>query len=282
MTIFEAAIIGIVQGLTEFLPISSTAHLKIVPALLGWNDPGAAFSAVIQIGTLLAVVSFFWREMVVIAKAMWRDTLAGKFANSNDSRIGWMIIVGTLPIVVCGLLFKEAIETWLRSLYVMSAALIVVALLLAVAEMVLAARRRAGKPGRTMQQVTWLDGLLIGLAQAAALVPGTSRSGATILGGLACGLSREAAARYSFLLSVPAISAAGVYQLIKARHELLATSGDTINLVVALVASAVVGYAAIGWLLSFLRNHSTMLFVLYRLALGGLLIYLLQAGMIAA
>lgn len=281
MTIFEAAIIGIVQGLTEFLPISSTAHLKIVPALLGWNDPGAAFSAVIQIGTLLAVVSFFWRDMVEIARAMWRDAVAGKLAATTESRMGWMIIVGTLPIVVCGLAFKDAIETWLRSLYVMSAALIGVALLLAFAELVLAARRRAGKPGRTLAQITWFDGLLIGFAQAAALVPGTSRSGATILGGLACGLSRETAARYSFLLSVPAISAAGAYQLVKARHELLATSSDSVNLVVALAASAAVGYAAIGWLLSFLRNHSTMLFVLYRLALGGLLIYLLQAGLIA-
>jgi undecaprenyl-diphosphatase len=282
MTTFQAAIIGIVQGLTEFLPISSTAHLKIVPALLGWEDPGAAFSAVIQIGTLLAVVSYFWRDLIEIGSAMLRDARSGKFATTGNSRLGWMIVVGTIPIVACGLLFKDAIETWLRSLYVMSAALIVVALLLAIAELVLATHRRAGWPGRTIAQMNWRDGLLIGLAQAAALVPGTSRSGATILGGLACGLNRETAARYSFLLSVPAISAAGVYQLVKARHELLATSHDSANLIVALVASGLVGYAAIGWLLSFLRSHSTMIFVLYRLALGGLLIYLLRAGLVAA
>jgi undecaprenyl-diphosphatase len=280
MGLLEAIVLAIVQGLTEFIPISSTAHLRIVPALLGWSDPGAAFSAVIQIGTLAAVLSYFWRDVVKIALAMLADLRRGRLASTHDAMLGWMIAVGTLPIVICGLLFKDQIETTLRSLYVMSAALAGVAVLLAIAEWVVRRREAAGIAGRGVDQVTWTDALVVGLAQAAALVPGTSRSGATILGGLSCGLTREAAARYSFLLSIPSIFAAGVYQLIEARHELLASQSQVINLVAALVTSAAVGYATIPWLLGFLRSHSTMVFVVYRLLLAGLLVALLSSGVI--
>ena len=276
----EIIVLAIVQGLTEFLPISSTAHLRIVPALLGWGDPGAAFSAVIQIGTLVAVLWYFWRDVVRILAAMAVELRHGKLASTQDARLGWMIAVGTLPIIVCGVLFKEHIETTLRSLYVMSAALAAVAALLALAEWAVHKRRAAGIPGREMNQLNWRDAMVIGFAQAAALIPGTSRAGATILGGLCCGLTREAAARFSFLLSIPSISAAGVFQLIEAREELLSSSQDATQLAVALVVTAAVGYATIPWLLAYLRKRTTLVFIVYRLALAGLLVALLASGRI--
>jgi undecaprenyl-diphosphatase len=260
------------------LPISSTAHLRIVPALLGWDDPGAAFSAVIQIGTLAAVLTYFWRDVLRIITAMLADLGRGKLATTHDAQVGWMIAAGTIPIVVCGLFFKDQIETTLRSLYVVSFALIGLAVLLALMEMVVRRRIAAGENGRDLDQLTWRDAIVVGFAQAAALIPGTSRSGATIFGGLACGLSRETAARYSFLLSIPAIAAAGVYQLIDARDELFASQSQVVNLVAALVVSAAVGYATIPWLLGFLRSHSTCVFIVYRILLAGAILALLAGG----
>jgi undecaprenyl-diphosphatase len=278
MSIVEAIVLAVVQGLTEFLPISSTAHLRIVPALLGWQDPGAAFSAVIQIGTLVAVLAYFWRDVVRILSAMVADLRRGKLATTHDAMLGWMIAAGTVPIVVCGLAFKDAIETTLRSLYVVSAALAGVAILLGLVELMVRRRIAAGDPGRDVNELTWRDAIVVGFAQAAALVPGTSRSGATILGGLCSGLSREAAARFSFLLSIPSILMAGLYQLVDAREELLSSQSQVVNLVAALVVSAVVGYATIPWLLGFLRTHSTFVFIVYRLLLAGTLVGLIAAG----
>jgi undecaprenyl-diphosphatase len=277
----ELLVLAIVQGLTEFIPISSTAHLRIVPALFHWKDPGAAFSAVLQIGTLVAVLWYFWRDIARILNAVLADLARGKLATTQDARLGWIIAVGTLPIVVFGLLFKEHIETTLRSLYVMSAALAGVAALLALAEWAVARRRAAGIEGRELNQVGWLDAIVVGVAQAAALVPGTSRSGATILGGLCSGLTREAAARFSFLLSIPAILAAGVFQLIDARSELLASGQHAAKLLVALVVTAIVGYATIPWLLGFLRHRTMFVFIVYRVLLAGLLLFLLATGRIA-
>jgi undecaprenyl-diphosphatase len=274
----EIIVLAIVQGLTEFIPISSTAHLRIVPALLGWKDPGAALSAVIQIGTLVAVLWYFWRDVVRILATMLADLRRGKLATTHDARLGWMIAAGTLPIIVCGVLFREQIKTTLRSLYVMSAALAGVALLLALAEWAIRRRGAAGSKGRDVDQVGWRDAIVIGLAQAAALVPGTSRSGATILGGLCCGLTREAAARFSFLLSIPAVFAAGVFELIEARNDLLASSSDAAKLIVALVVTAAVGYTTIPWLLAYLRRRTMFVFIVYRLALAGLLLALLAGG----
>jgi undecaprenyl-diphosphatase len=274
----EIIVLAIVQGLTEFLPISSTAHLRIVPALLGWGDPGAALSAVIQIGTLLAVLWYFWRDVVRILRAMLADAVRGRWASTHDARMGWMIAAGTLPIIVCGIAFKHHIETTLRSLYVISAALAGVAALLALAEWMIARRRAAGIEGRELDQLRWGDAVVIGFAQAAALVPGTSRSGATILGGLCCGLKREAAARFSFLLSLPSVFAAGVFELVQARGELLSSSADVAKLLVALVVTAAVGYATIPWLLAYLRHRSTLVFVVYRLALAGFILGLLASG----
>jgi undecaprenyl-diphosphatase len=278
----EIIVLAVVQGLTEFIPISSTAHLRIVPALLGWEDPGAAISAVIQIGTLVAVLWYFWRDILRIFAAMLADMRSGRLATTDDARLGLMIVLGTLPIIVSGVAFKDHIETTLRSLYVMSAALAGVALLLAMAEWWIERRKAAGFSGRDVQDVRWPDALLIGLAQAAALVPGTSRSGATILGGLCCGLTREAAARFSFLLSIPSILAAGIFQLIDARAELLKSSSDAAKLAVALVVTAIVGYATIPWLLAYLRKRTMFVFIVYRLALAALLVWLLATGRIAA
>jgi len=274
----EIIVLAIVQGLTEFIPISSTAHLRIVPALLGWDDPGAPLSAVIQIGTLVAVLWYFWRDVVRILRAMIADLRRGKLATTVDARLGWMIALGTLPIIACGLAFKEHIETTLRSLYVMSAALAGVAVLLAIAEGWIERRRARGIEGREVEQLGWGNAMAIGFAQAAALVPGTSRSGATILGGMCCGLTREAAARFSFLLSIPSILAAGLFQLVDAREELLASSSDAAKLGVALVVAAVVGYATIPWLLSYLRKRTMLVFIAYRLLLAALLVWLLATG----
>jgi undecaprenyl-diphosphatase len=263
MTIWQAIVLGIVQGLTEFLPVSSTAHLYVVPQLLGWGKPPTAFVAVIQLGTLVAVLWYFWRDIWEIG----RDVLVC----GPRAKLGWMIAVGTVPVVVCGLLFKNAIETTLTSLYVISGSLIGLALLLWLAE-------KLSTRQRTLEQLGWTDAIVVGLAQAVALIPGSSRSGVTITGGLFLGMTRETAARFSFLLSLPSIFAAGLYQLIKAREQLFASEDSTLSLIVATVVSGVVGYASIAFLLHYLKTHTTYLFIVYRLALGGLLLALLAAG----
>jgi len=283
LTWIQAIVLAVVQGLTEFIPISSTAHLKIVPALLGWeNDPGAAFTAVIQVGTLAAVLSYFWRDILRILAAMLADLKRGKLATTHDALLGWMIAVGTLPIIVAGLLFRHQIKSTLRSLYVMSAALAGVAILLALAEWWMRRREAAGHRGRDVSQVGWGDAIAVGCAQACALVPGTSRSGSTILGGLARGLTREAAARFSFLLSIPSIFAAAVFEVVEERHTLFATSQDALKLGVAVVVAGIVGYATIPWLLGYLRARTMNVFIVYRLLLAALLLWLLFSGRLAA
>jgi len=263
MSLWQAIVLGIVQGVTEFLPVSSTAHLRIVPALLGWSDPGAAFTAVIQLGTLVAVFAYFRRDVVSITRGAFRG-----------DKLGWMIAVGTIPVVVLGLLFKHHIETSLRSLYIIAVAMIGLALALAVAEW-LESRRKAL---RGLEQVGWIDAIVVGCAQAVALIPGSSRSGCTITGALFMGLNRETAARFSFLLSLPAVFAAGIFELVKARHELLATQEHVHDLVAATVVACVVGYASIAFLIGYLKRHTTWLFIVYRLALGVALLMLLGTG----
>jgi len=278
MSLLQAIVLGIVQGLTEFLPISSTAHLAVVPALLGWDDPGAAFSAVIQIGTLAAVVWYFRTDVVRIVGATLRGLLTAKPFASHDARLGWMIAFATVPIVVAGLLFKRHITSTLRSLYVISGSLILLALVLAVAELLAKKRSDAGQPQRSLDQANWPDAIFVGLGQTLALIPGVSRSGITLTCGLLAGMTRETAARFSFLLSLPAIFAAGVYELYKERAELLASQSNIVNLLAATLVSGVVGYLAIAFLLRYLKTHSTWVFIAYRIALGLLLIALLQAG----
>lgn len=281
MTLFQAIIYGIIQGLTEFLPISSTAHLRIVPALLGWGDPGAAFTAVIQFGTLVAVLSYFSKDIVSILRAVLDGIFKKSLFQTRESVMGWMIAAGTVPVVVLGLLFKKDIETTLRSLYVIAASMIGLALVLLVAELLEKKRIRDGGQLKTLGEVSWLDAILIGCAQAVALIPGSSRSGVTITGGLFVGLNRETAARFSFLLSLPSVFAAGAYELIKQRHELLSTDIGILNLVAATLVSGIVGYLSIEFLLGYLKKHTTYLFIFYRLIVGAALLLLLGMGIVA-
>ncbi len=278
MSILEAIVLGIVQGLTEFLPISSTAHLRIVPALFGWQDPGAAFTAVIQIGTLVAVFYYFYADIFRIATATIQSTLRGKPFENFDSRMGYMIVIGTIPIVIFGVLLKTYIETTFRSLYVIATTLIALAMMLMLAEATLKRRIEKGEPQKALNDLSWFEAIVVGLVQCFALIPGASRSGVTITGGLFLGMTRETAARFSFLLSLPSIFAAGIYQLIKAREELFATTDSIFTLLIATVVSGVVGYYSIAFLLNYLKKNSTYLFIAYRIALGLLLFVLLFNG----
>ena len=268
MTSFEAVVLGIVQGVTEFLPISSTAHLRIVPAFLGWQDAGAAFTAVLQLGSLLAVIGYFLPDLVRMLRAAVRALTDRSRPPEPAARELGYLSVGTLPVGVAGIAFKHAVEGSLRSLWVIAIAMIVVGLALAAVE-------RIARRDRTFEEITLRDAVLIGCAQALALVPGVSRSGITLLAALALGLRREAAARFSFLLSVPAVAAAGIFELPKV---LRARDVSGSALAIGLIAAAISGYASIAWLLRFLRVRSTIPFVVYRVALGGVLIFLLATG----
>lgn len=280
MTLVQAIILGIIQGLTEFLPISSTAHLRIIPALLGWGDPGAAFTAVIQFGTLVAVLLYFYKEIISITSATVKGVLSGKLLHNRDSQLGWMIAAGTIPIVFFGLLLKHEIETSFRSLYIISASLIILALVLFYAEWLTKRRAAKGIPLKALNDIGWKEAILVGIAQAVALVPGSSRSGTTITGGLLVGLNRETAARFSFLLSLPSVFAAGVLELVKERELLLSSEIGAVNLIVATVVSGIVGYASIAFLLNYLKKHSTYLFIVYRIIIGFVLLYLLSSGIV--
>jgi undecaprenyl-diphosphatase len=263
----QAAVYGVLQGLTEFLPVSSTAHLRVVPALLQWDDPGAAFTAVTQIGTLAAVLLYFRRDILRMTRAFITGLRARAPLGTADARMAWMIGVGTIPIVLAGVLLKPAIEGPFRSLHVIAFALIGLAVLLGVAEFV-------GKRKRSIEALGWRDAVLVGLAQAVALVPGSSRSGTTITMALFLDIDRAAAARFSFLLSIPAVTLSGLYELWDIRHTL---QGDAaVSLVVAVIVAGVVGYASIAFLLRFLRIHSTAVFIAYRVGLGALILVLLH------
>jgi undecaprenyl-diphosphatase len=269
----EAIVLGIVQGLTEFLPISSTGHLRIVPAFLGWEDPGAAFTAVTQLGTMAAVLLYFRHDLLRISRAWLRSLRDREARRELDARIGWYIVLGTIPIGIFGVLFKDQIETGARDLYLIGTALIVLGFVLLAAE-------RVGKRDRSLDQISARDGLVVGFAQALALVPGVSRSGATITAGLFLGLDRTSAARFSFLLSVPAVVLSGLLEL---GSILSGEEGEHIStgtLVLATFLAFVSGYAAIAWMLRFLTSHSTVVFVVYRVALGAVVLALVSAGAI--
>jgi undecaprenyl-diphosphatase len=273
VSVLEAIVLGIVQGITEFLPISSTAHLRIVPALAGWEDPGAAFTAVTQLGTMAAVLLYFRSDLWRIAKA-WLRSLRDRAARRElDARLGWYILLGTIPIGVFGLIFKDQIETGARDLYLIGTALIVLGLVLLVAE-------KVGTRERSIEQLTTRDGVALGFAQALALVPGVSRSGATITAGLFLGLDRPSAARFSFLLSVPAVVLSGLLELSSIASGEEGQHVGAGALVIATFMAFVSGYAAIAFLLRYLATHSTVAFVVYRVALGSLVLVLTAAGTI--
>lgn len=273
MSILEAIVLGLVQGLTEFIPISSTAHLKIVPVLLGWGDPGAAASAVIQLGTIAAVIIYFFRDLVRISLAWLQGLFSGKPFATEDSRLGWYIIIGSVPIVVSGILFRNFIETTARSLWIIAFSLVFVAVLLMIAE-----KYAARFESRPIQDLNMKDAIVIGFGQAMALIPGMSRSGSTIMTSLFRKFTREAAARFSFLLSIPAITGAAIFQM-KEQWEHLGTVGWGPILVATSVAF-VSGWASIWFLLWYLRTRTTAIFIWYRIALAIVLVGLLAAGVL--
>lgn len=269
----QAVVLGIIQGLTEFLPISSSAHLRILPEVFGWGDPGAAFTAVVQIGTELAVLIYFWRDIWRIGSTWVKSLFRPEYRGQLDARMGWFIILGSVPIVVLGIALKDVIEQDFRSLWVIGTMLIVMGIVLGIAD-------RVGGTSKGLKQLSLRDAILMGCAQALALIPGVSRSGATLSMGRFLGYERETATRYAFLLAIPAVIGAGLFELKEIPHgDNLYGWGPTI---VATIASFVVGYAAIAWLLRYITTHSYTPFVIYRIALGAGTLILVATGVIAA
>ncbi|MXO65622.1 undecaprenyl-diphosphate phosphatase [Altericroceibacterium endophyticum] len=272
---FEAAILGLVQGLTEFLPVSSSAHLRIAGAFLpSGQDPGAAFTAITQIGTEAAVLLYFRKDIWRIAMAWLRSfTKARRPEDAEDVRMGWLVIIGTLPIAILGLAFKDAIETSLRNLYLTATMLILFALVLGAAD-------KWGARVKPLKSLSWRDGIIFGFAQAMALIPGVSRSGGTISAGLIMGYTREAAARYSFLLAIPAVLASGFYQLAKSWNDWGPIGPGPTALATAI--AFVVGYWVIVAFLKIVSTRNYLPFVIYRIVAGLGLLALLMTGTIPA
>lgn len=272
MGFFEAIFLGFIQGLTEFIPVSSSAHLRIVGEFLPHAvDPGATFTAITQLGTETAVVVYFWRDLVRIVK-QWSLSLVKKVPRTDpDARMGWLIIIGSIPIIVLGLVFQDEIETTLRSLWIVATMLIVFGILLGISDIV-------GKKTKTLQQLTVGRGILFGLAQALALIPGVSRSGGTITAGLFMGFNRSSAARYSFLLALPAVFGSGLYQLVKSFNEPQVFTG--FETFAATIVAFIVGIGVIAFLMNWLGKHSFWPFVAYRIALGATLLVLLGTGVL--
>ena len=271
MEFLQAIVFGIIQGLTEFIPISSTAHLRIIPALLGWTDKGAAFTAVIQIGTLIATFIYFRKDIVELVSGFFKAIEDKTYFGNTYFRLSMLLILGTIPIGIFGLLLKNYIKGGARGLYVISASLILIAVLLFIAEKVASKKKN-------LEDVTIKDGIIIGFAQVLALIPGSSRSGVTIMGGLFCGLKRDVAARYSFLLSIPAVTISGFYELYDERAHLL--NGSIIPIIVATLVAGIVGYYAIDFLLKFLKTKSNLMFIVYRIVLAIIIIILVARGII--
>ncbi|MHA3703415.1 undecaprenyl-diphosphate phosphatase [Jatrophihabitans sp. YIM 134969] len=272
VSVGQSFVYGIVQGLTEFLPVSSTAHLRIVPALIGWDDPGAAYTAVIQLGTCLAILLYFWKELLNVTVGFVRGLLDAELRSGLEFRMGVYLILATIPVGVFGLVFSDQIETGARNLWLIAATLIVLALVLLIAE-------RVGKRDRDEESLNVKDALAVGGAQALALIPGASRSGTTITAGLFRGLDRPTAARFSFLLSVPAVVLSGLFE---ARKIGDAGGAGTAATVIGIVVAFVVGLASIAWLMRWISRHGTYVFIVYRIALGLLLFGLLGGGVISA
>jgi len=270
--VLEALILGLVQGLTEFLPISSSAHLRILGEFLpGAQDPGAAFTAITQLGTETAVVVFFWRDIVRIVSHWFRSLFGRVPRHDPDARMGWLIIVGSIPIVVLGILFQDEIETTFRSLWIVATTLVVFGIILGLADW-------AGAKNRTLDHLTIPHGIVFGFAQALALIPGVSRSGGTISAGLFLGYERAAAARYAFLLAIPAVFGSGIFQLVKSLGE--PSVYGPVETAAATVIAFVVAILVIAFFMSYISKHSFLPFVIYRILLGGAIFALLATGTI--
>lgn len=282
MTWFESFILGLVQGLTEFLPISSSAHLRLTAAFAGWHDPGAAFTAITQIGTEAAVLIYFRKDIARIVSTWARSLVRRELRQDHDAQMGWLVIVGSIPIGVLGVTLKDAIEGPFRDLRLIATTLIVLGVVLGFADRRAArdengGRHRVANQRKTLADLNVKDGLLYGVCQAMALIPGVSRSGATISGGLLMGYTRESAARYSFLLAIPAVLASGVYELKDATNGHVSW-GPTLF---ATVIAFVVGYAVIAWFMKFITTKSFMPFVVYRVVLGIALFALISLGVLS-
>ncbi|MCB0858074.1 MAG: undecaprenyl-diphosphate phosphatase [Solirubrobacterales bacterium] len=274
MDLFQSIILGILQGLTEFLPISSSGHILILPAILGWEDPGAAFTAVIQLGTEAAVLIYFRKDLWNIARTWLASLRRPELRGDLNARMGWYLIIATIPISVLGLAFQDQIETAARNLWIVGSMLIVFGLILGLAD-------KIGTREREVDNLSFRDGVLIGLAQSLALIPGVSRSGATISAGLFLGLNRRAAARFAFLLAIPAVVLSGFYQLYKLLSGKETFDEPMLNIAVATIVAFVVGYAVIAWLLRYLTTHSMAIFVWYRVIVGAGVLTLTAAGLIS-
>ena len=269
--IFKALVLGVIQGVTEFIPISSTAHLRVIPALLGWKDIGAAYSAVIQIGTLIATLIYFKKDILSLTNGFLIGLKKKDFFSNAESRVFILIILGTIPISLCGVFLKTFIENDARGLYVISGTLIFFAIILFIAE-------KISSKKKDFNQITIRDGIIIGCAQALALIPGSSRSGVTITAGLFTGLKRDVAARFSFLLSIPAIALSGFYELYKERSVLL--NENLLGLTLATLVSGIVGYFSIAFLITYLKTKSNLIFIIYRIILGIIILILLSKGVL--
>lgn len=284
MSWFESLVLGLVQGLTEFLPVSSSAHLRLTAAFSGWQDPGAAFTAITQIGTEAAVLIYFRKDIGRIVSSWFRSLFDKSMRGDHDAQMGWLVIVGSIPIGVLGVTLKDQIEGPFRDLRITATMLIVVGVIIGIADRLAArdesgGRHRSPKQRKTLKDLGIRDGLIFGLCQACALIPGVSRSGATISGGLFMGYRREDAARYSFLLAIPAVLASGVFEV---KHSLGEDSaivwGPTLFATAIAFAS---GYAVIAWFMKWISNKSFMPFVYYRVALGIIIIALVTAGVLS-
>jgi len=272
--IIKAVVLGIIQGLSEFLPISSTAHLRIIPSFFGWQDIGAAYTAVIQVGTMIAIIIYFWKDLFNMFTSFIASIKEKTYMSKPHTRLLFMVCIGTIPILIFGYLFKDFIRNEFRSMYVMAGSLIIFSLIIFAGE-------RYTKRNVTIDKLSIIDSIIIGFFQSLALIPGTSRSGSTITGGFFRNMDRESAARYSFLLSIPAILISGLYELYSERASLFASGSSTISLIVATVVSGVVGYISIWFLLSYLKKHSLMIFIVYRILFGILIIILLSTKIIS-
>jgi undecaprenyl-diphosphatase len=276
MSWLQVIVLSLVQGLTEFLPVSSSGHLAIVSRVFFADDAGASFTAVSQLGTELAVLVYFAKDIWRILRAWFNGLFVKAHRDNLDYRMGWYVIIGSIPICVLGLLFKDAIRTGVRNLWIVAIAMIVFSAVIAAAEYV-------GRQTRHVEQLTWRDGLVVGVAQCLALVPGVSRSGSTISAGLFIGLDRELAARFGFLLGIPAVLASGIFSLPDAFAPVTeGMSATGLQLLVSVVITFLVGWAAISWLLRFVGSHTMYWFVGYRLVLGVVVLVLLGSGVVAA
>ncbi|MEV6400280.1 undecaprenyl-diphosphate phosphatase [Streptomyces sp. NPDC051907] len=283
MSWFASFVLGLVQGLTEFLPISSSAHLRLTAAFAGWDDPGAAFTAITQIGTETAVLIYFRKDIVRIVSAWFRSLTDKSLRGDHDAQMGWLVIVGSIPIGVLGVTLKDHIEGPFRDLRLIATTLIVMGIVLGIADRLAArdetgGKHRAIRERKTLQQLSVKDGLIFGFCQAMALIPGVSRSGATISGGLLMGYTREAAARYSFLLAIPAVLASGAYELKDASEG---GHVDWPQTVFATIIAFAVGYAVIAWFMKFITTKSFMPFVIYRVLLGIVLFILVGTDVLS-